>query len=61
MILSGSLAIWSNKGMESSAKWDHPIARMAFFGTYQTLGIATENMGITPEGRIAIEQMQKLR
>jgi hypothetical protein len=38
---------------------DHPIARMAFFDTYQTLGVATEIIGITPEGWIAIEQMQK--
>ncbi len=37
---------------------DHPIARMAFFDTYQTLGVATEIMGITPEGWKAIEQMQ---
>lgn len=36
---------------------DHPIARMAFFDTYETLGVATEIMGITPEGWIAIEQM----
>lgn len=40
---------------------DHPIARMAFFDTYQTLGVATEIMGITPEGWAAIEQMQKAR
>jgi len=40
---------------------DHPIARMAFFDTYQTMGVATEIMGITPEGWIAIEQMQKTR
>ena len=40
---------------------DHPIARMAFFDTYQTLGVATEIMGITPEGWTAIEQMQKNR
>jgi hypothetical protein len=38
---------------------DHPIARMAFFDTYQTLGVATEIMGITPEGWIALEQMQQ--
>lgn len=38
---------------------DHPIARMAFFDTYQTLGVATEITGITPEGRIALEQMKK--
>ncbi len=38
---------------------DHPIARMAFFDTYQTLGVATEIMGITPEGWTAIEQMRK--
>ena len=38
---------------------DHPIARMAFFDTYQTLGVATEIMGITPEGKAAIEQMKQ--
>jgi methylmalonyl-CoA/ethylmalonyl-CoA epimerase len=37
---------------------DHPIARMTFFDTYQTLGIATEIMGITTEGWLAIEQMK---
>lgn len=38
---------------------DHPIARMAFFDTYRTLGVVTEIMGITPEGATAIEQMKK--
>lgn len=38
---------------------DHPIARMAFFDTYQTMGVVTEIMGITPEGWKAIEQMKK--
>jgi methylmalonyl-CoA/ethylmalonyl-CoA epimerase len=40
---------------------DHPIARMAFFDTYKTLGVVTEIMGITPEGWKAIEQMQKVQ
>jgi len=40
---------------------DHPIARMAFFDTYAILGVATEIMGITPDGWKAIEQMQKGR
>lgn len=40
---------------------DHPIARMTFFDTYATLGVATEIMGITPDGWKAIEQMQKIR
>jgi methylmalonyl-CoA/ethylmalonyl-CoA epimerase len=40
---------------------DHPIARMAFFDTYKTLGVVTEIMGITPEGWKAIEQIQKTR
>ena len=40
---------------------DHPIARMAFFDTYQTLGVATEIMGITPEGWKAIKKMQKAK
>lgn len=39
---------------------DHPIARMAFFDTYKTLGVVTEIMGITAEGWKAIEQMQKV-
>ncbi|MGO4293199.1 VOC family protein [Chitinophaga sp. RAB17] len=40
---------------------DHPIARMAFFDPYQTLGVATEIMGITPEGWSAIKEMEKTR
>lgn len=38
---------------------DHPIARMAFFDTYRTLGVVTEIMGITPDGWAAIRQMQQ--
>jgi hypothetical protein len=37
---------------------DHPIARMKFFDTYEVLGVATEIMGITPEGWIAIDKMK---
>lgn len=37
---------------------DHPIARMAFFDTYQTLGVVTEIMGIASEGWKAIEEMR---
>ena len=37
---------------------DHPIARMIFFDTYQTLGVATEITGITTEGQKALEQMK---
>jgi methylmalonyl-CoA/ethylmalonyl-CoA epimerase len=37
---------------------DHPIARMKFFDTYKTLGVATEIMGITSEGIDAIEKMK---
>jgi methylmalonyl-CoA/ethylmalonyl-CoA epimerase len=51
----------SEQGYAIISEVDHPIARMAFFDTYQTLGVATEIMGITPEGWIAIEQMQKAR
>jgi hypothetical protein len=47
------------QGYEVMSEVDHPIARMAFFDTYQTIGVATEIMGITPEGWTAIEQMQK--
>lgn len=47
------------QGYTTISEVDHPIARMAFFDTYQTLGVATEIMGITPEGWSAIEQMRK--
>lgn len=39
---------------------DHPIARMKFFDTYKTMGVATEIMGITPDGVKAIEDMKKV-
>jgi hypothetical protein len=38
---------------------DHPIARMAFFDTYQPLGIVTEIMGITPDGWKMLASMEK--
>lgn len=37
---------------------DHPIARMKFFDTYKVMGVATEIMGITPDGIAAIEKMK---
>ncbi|MES2594555.1 MAG: VOC family protein [Verrucomicrobiota bacterium] len=46
------------QGYAVMSEVDHPIARMAFFDTYQTLGVATEIMGITPEGWEAIDQMK---
>ncbi|MEX6689590.1 VOC family protein [Danxiaibacter flavus] len=49
------------QGCEVISTVDHPIARMMFFDTYQTLGVVTEIMGITPEGWTAIEQMQKAK
>jgi hypothetical protein len=47
------------QGYTVMSEVDHPIARMAFFDTYQALGVATEIMGITPEGWTAIRQMQQ--
>lgn len=49
------------KGYALISEVDHPIARMAFFDTYQTLGVATEIMGITPEGWKIIKQMEKAK
>ena len=49
------------QGYELISKVDHPIARMAFFDTYHTLGVVTEIMGITPDGWTAIRQMEKGR
>ncbi|GAB3551013.1 VOC family protein [Spirosoma fluminis] len=40
---------------------DHAIARMGFVNTYQTLGVATEIMGIKPEGWAAIDQMRRAK
>jgi methylmalonyl-CoA/ethylmalonyl-CoA epimerase len=47
------------QGYAVMSEVDHPIARMAFFDTYQATGVATEIMGITPEGWTAIKQMEK--
>lgn len=47
------------QGYEVMGAVDHPVARMMFFDTYETLGVATEIMGITPEGWTAIEQWKK--
>jgi hypothetical protein len=47
------------QGFAIISEVDHPIAQIAFFDTYKTLGVVTEIMGITPEGWIAIEQMQR--
>jgi hypothetical protein len=47
-----------DQGYSSIGEVDHPIARMKFFDTYKTLGVATEIMGITPEGWEAIEKMK---
>lgn len=46
------------RGYAVVSEVDHPIARMAFFDTYQTLGVVTEIMGITPEGWAAIDRMK---
>ena len=50
-----------SQGYAVISQVDHPIARMTFFDTYKTLGVATEIMGITPEGWVAIAQMEKGR
>ena len=47
------------QGYAVMSEVDHPVARMVFFDTYQTLGVATEIMGITPEGWVAVEQWKK--
>ena len=47
-----------DQGYKLISEVDHPIARMAFFDTYNALGTVTEIMGVTPEGWKAIAQMQ---
>ena len=47
-----------NQGFKVMSEVDHTIARMMFFDTYQTLGVATEIMGVTEEGWAMIEGMK---
>lgn len=49
----------SQQGYAIVSNVDHPIARMVFFDTYQTLGVATEIMGITPEGWKILGEWEK--
>jgi hypothetical protein len=44
---------------EVISECDHPVARMAFFDTYEILGVVTEIMGITPEGWKMLAPMEK--
>lgn len=46
------------QGYKIISEVNHPIAHMVFFDTYQTLGVVTEIMGVTPDGWAAIEQMK---
>ena len=48
------------QGYELISECDHPIARMAFFDTYKTLGFVTEIMGITPQGWKILEPMERV-
>jgi methylmalonyl-CoA/ethylmalonyl-CoA epimerase len=50
---------YRKKGFAAISEVDHPIARMAFFDTYKTLGFVTELMGITPQGQRALKEMQR--
>jgi hypothetical protein len=45
------------QGYSMIGEVDHPIARMKFFDTYKIMGVATEIMGITPEGRKALDSV----
>lgn len=49
----------TRQGYSIIGEVDHPIARMKFFDTYKTTGVATEIMGITPDGWTAIKKMEK--
>lgn len=56
-----AVANMRRQGYTIISEVDHPIAKMIFFDTYQTLGVATEIMGITPEGWHAVKQMEQAR
>jgi methylmalonyl-CoA/ethylmalonyl-CoA epimerase len=47
------------QGYAMISEVDHPIARMAYFDTYKTMGVVTESMGITHEGWKILQQMEK--
>lgn len=54
------IAALRNQGFQTLSEVDHPIARMAFFDSYSTCGVATEIMGVTDEGWKAVEEMMKV-
>jgi catechol 2,3-dioxygenase-like lactoylglutathione lyase family enzyme len=48
-------------GFAVVATYDMPIAKIYFFDTFATIGVATEILGITEEGEVAVEKMKNGR
>lgn len=48
----------ANKGFQVVTSVNHPIAKIVFFDTSEDMGVFTEIMGITEEGREAVEKMK---
>jgi methylmalonyl-CoA/ethylmalonyl-CoA epimerase len=49
---------FADKGFPVISTFNHPIAKIVFFDTYEEIGVMTEIIGITKEGE---EQVQKMK
>jgi hypothetical protein len=48
----------ADQGFQVVTSVNHPIARIVFFDTFKEIGVFTEIMGITKEGKKAVEKMK---
>jgi hypothetical protein len=56
--LEKAISEMANKGRPVITSVNHPIARIVFFDTTKDLGVFTEVMGITEEGKKAVQKMK---
>jgi len=49
---------FADKGLPVISSFNHPIAKIVFFDTYEEIGVMTEIMGITEEGEKAVQKMK---
>jgi hypothetical protein len=48
----------ADQGFKVVTSVNHPIAKIVFFDTFKEIGVFTEIMGITNEGKKAVERMK---
>jgi len=49
---------FADRGFPVISSFDHPIAKIVFFDTRKEIGVMTEIMGITKEGKEQVEKMK---